>query len=320
MALALLSACSGGGGGTDAGGDAAPGDAVADVPVDAAPPLDCRDGGGAGCFELPAAPVMAIDNDAAVAPDFTCAPPPPAQSTATIAVAGTVSDFQTGGRLPDATVAVFRDDGFTGTPLAMATSDAMGAFAFTLPVGTPNILYWRTRAPSALDTFLIGNPIDVTAAMITAARVSVSLSTAGGLAALIGLQRMMGTGIVAGEAIDCRLRRLSGAVITLSSTSSLASGAPPTFVPGAQAYYFDVAPDLPTSRLQQNTTNTNGLFLLIQVPPSPGTDRVYAQLWGFRTMADVGRGMAGLTLLAERPLRVAPDVMLIPDMTPRMLP
>ena len=80
-------------------------------------------------------------------------------------------------------------------------------------------------------------------------------------------------------------------------------------------YYFNN--DLPTQRRTRISTNTDGLFVLLQVPPPQGTTRYYVQVWGFRDMAALGMGRAGLSLLAETPVRVLPDAVVIANLPPR---
>ena len=283
---------------------------AADVPV----MRRCNVHGGESCFELPTVAVMANGGAGMpmVAPDFSCNPAAVTTTTAALPIAGRVADFQTSAPVANATVDVFSGLNYLGAPVATATSNAMGMYTVTVPAGTMGPLSWRVRATDTLDTYLVNDTTDLTRATVTGSnRNSVAATTAGLLAALLGQARREGTGIIAGNALDCQRRDLVGAIATISSTSSVGAGARPTFVPDAQVYYFSASSGLPTSRnaaTMTNVTSSNGLYLAIQVPPST-TATYYAQVWGFRTTAAVAMGAAGLSLLSETPVKVLPDVL-----------
>jgi hypothetical protein len=304
--------------------DTPPADAgTADVPVvtDNGPPVDtgpapatCTGEGGAACFELPTA-VLRADVDGGVA-DFNCMAPAETRATAAFMVSGRVRDFQSGTPVANATVALFGDDSFEGAPLATGMTDVMGNYTLMAPMNTPNVVNWRVRANETLDTYSVRETLNVAGMAVTGEnRESVAASTGRALPALIGMQRREMTGIIAGEARDCRGRSLENAIVTLASASSPDSMTAPSFVPGAQVYYFNN--DLPTQRRTRISTNTDGLFVLLQVPPPQGTTRYYVQVWGFRDMAALGMGRAGLSLLAETPVRVLPDAVVIANLPPR---
>jgi len=283
---------------------------AADVPV----VRRCNVNGGESCFELPTVAVMANGGTGMpmVAPDFSCDLSAVTTTTAALPIAGRVTDFQTDAPVANATVDVFSGLNYLGAPVATGMSDSMGMYSVTVPAGTMGPLSWRVRAADTLDTYLVNDTTNLTRAMVTGSnRNSVAATTAGLLAALLGQARRDGTGIIAGNALDCQRRDLIGAIATVSSTSSAAAGARPTFVPDAQVYYFSASSGLPTSRnaaTMTNVTSSNGLYLAIQIPPST-TATYYAQVWGFRSTAAVAMGAAGLSLLSETPVRVLPDVL-----------
>ncbi len=308
--------------GTDAGNpvtDTGPADVGT---VDAGPPTCGREGGEA-CFELPTAAVMANGGAAMpmIAPNFDCDLPPVTTTTASLPISGVVEDFVTGDTISGATVAVFSELNYQGSPLAMATSDATGAYSLMVPSGTRGPLSWRVSAPGTLDTYLVNDTVNLTlAAVMRSNRNSVDNGTASLLATLLGQSRRMGTGIIAGNATDCMGRNLIGAIATISSTSSRTSNARPTFVPSAQIYYFSPAPELPARRMAFTATSSNGLYLALQLPPSAATSTYYAQVWGFRTTAAVAMGAAGLSLLSEVPVKVPPDVLITVNHEPLRAP
>lgn len=302
---------------TDAGSDAG----AADVPV----VRRCNVNGGESCFELPTVALMADPggNMPPVAPEFDCDLPAVTTSTAPVVISGRVADFQTSTPVANATVDVFSGLAYLGAPLASATTTALGTYTLTVPTGTMGPLSWRVRATDTLDTYLVNDTVNLTSAMVmNSNRNSVTSTTAGLLSALLGQSRREGTGIIAGEAIDCRRRSLIGAIATLSTTSSRGTNARPTFVDDAQIYYFGAASGLPTSRnaaTMTNVSSSNGLFLAIQIPSS-STATYYSQVWGFRTAAAVAMGAAGLSLISEVPVKVLPDVLVTVNQEPLRAP
>jgi hypothetical protein len=295
-------------------------------PADTGPVVRrCNVNGGDSCFELPTVPVMANPGMgmAPVAPNFDCDLPAVTTATAAVTIAGRVDDFQTDAPVANATVDVFSGLNYLGAPVATGMTNALGAYTVTVPAGTMGPLSWRVRATETLDTYLVNDTVDLTRAAITGSnRNSVTQTTAGLLTALLGQTRRDGTGIVAGEALDCQRRDLIGAIATISTTSSRGTNARPTFVADAQVYYFSATSGLPTSRnaaTMTNVTSLNGLYLSIQIPPS-STATYYAQVWGFRTQAAVAMGAAGLSLLSEVPVRVLPDVLVTVNQQPLRTP
>lgn len=311
---------------TDTGSTPTDTGSVTDAPAADVPVMRrCNVHGGEACFELPTVAVMANGGTGMpmVAPDFSCNLATVSTTTAALPIAGRVADFQTDAPVANATVDVFSGLNYLGAPVASATSNAMGMYTVTVPAGTMGPLSWRVRATDTLDTYLVNDTTDLTrAAVMGSNRNSVAATTAGLLAALLGQSRRDGTGIIAGNALDCQRRDLVGAIATISSTSSVGAGVRPTFVPDAQVYYFSPTSGLPTSRnaaTMTNVTSSNGLYLAIQVPPST-TATYYAQIWGFRTTAAVAMGAAGLSLLSETPVKVLPDVLVTVNNEPMRAP
>lgn len=311
---------------TDAGSTPTDTGSVTDAPAADVPVARrCNVNGGEACFELPTVAVMANGGTGMpmVAPDFACNLAAVTTTTAALPIAGRVADFQTNAPVANATVDVFSGLNYLGAPIATGMSDATGMYTVTVPAGTMGPLSWRVRATDTLDTYLVNDTTDLTRAAVTGSnRNSVASTTAGLLAALLGQSRREGTGIIAGNALDCQRRDLIGAIATLSSTSSIGTGARPTFVPDAQVYYFSPTSGLPTSRnaaTMTNVTSSNGLYIAIQIPPST-TATYYAQIWGFRTTAAVAMGAAGLSLLSEVPVKVLPDVLVTVNNEPLRAP
>jgi hypothetical protein len=73
----------------------------------------------------------------------------------------------------------------------------------------------------------------------------------------------------------------------------------------ASTFYFNTSTGLPAKHKDRQATDQDGLFTIFNLPPISGT--AYIQVWGFKTDADVAKGAAGLTLLAELPSPVIAD-------------
>lgn len=306
----LVAACGGGGGGADAavqGPDAG---------------ASCSKMGGAACFELPTMPVMAYDPANPTTPkaaNFNCMKPTVVTSTTAITLAGKVTDFQSGNPVDGAKV-----DAFTGldfsTPVATNTSAADGSFSLSLPSGMAKsrMNFKTSKMPDALDTYALNIEVDTMLGNTGFDRGSVSVLTANALPAFIGVMRTPGLGVLAGVARDCDGHELLNAIATVTSASSHGNTAP-TFVSGPQTYYFagkEVSTDLPVKRTMTKATKDDGLFVIIEIPPTTGTNTDYLQVWGFTSAADVAMGMAGLKLLSELQSPVFGDSVISVDMSP----
>jgi hypothetical protein len=298
LAASLMGAC---------GGDD---DAPVDVGI-------CEEVGGEACFELPTVEAKRDDDSA---PDWDCAAPVITSSTADIAIMGTAFDFQNSSDpIPNATIEAFDSLDFS-TPVAMATADAQGVYSITLPAGmAKSRMNWRTSADGWLDTYALNSSVDVTQTTISGAtRRAISELTANALPAFIGVTRTDGFGVLAGTAVDCDGESVKNVIATLSTTSS-AGDADPAFVAGPQVYYFsNGSPDLPVRRNkpEDKATKGDGLFVIIEIPPTTGSSHYFLQTWGYKTAADVAQGKAGLSLLSELEAPVVGDSVISVDMTP----
>ncbi len=282
----------------------------------------CGKNGGEACFELPTEAVMVktADGTSSTPANVACAAKERKTSEKEIVVSGLVKDFQTGNGVSGAKVDAFLTLDFS-KPDVTVTADPTGAYSLTLPVGTPNFMNWRTREAMALDTYSLAQNLDVSQDEIeNYERGSVSQATADALPAFIGVTRSPGLGVLAGSALDCDGKSVMHAIANISTTSS-AGNAAPTFVPGVQVYYFSAgATELPTRRTKRADSNSNGLFVLIEIPPSAGTTQYYLQTWGFVTAEDVAKGKEGLKLLSEYEAPVVGDSVIAIDLLPTQGP
>jgi hypothetical protein len=274
----------------------------------------CDEVGGAPCFELPEAATL---KDTGAAANWACPADTVETSTIAVTVSGTVEDFQSGDPIDTPTVEAFQGLDFNA-PVGMATGDVNGLFSVALDVGeAKSRMNWRMTADGQLPTYALNEEMDITMAMLTGFnRGSVSIATANALPAFIGVIRTEGLGVLAGAAVDCDRDSVENVIATVSSTSSVGNVAP-TFVAGAQVYYFSNGdPDLPVRRTSRTVSNKDGLFVIIELTPTTGTDTVFLQTWGFKTAADVAMGMAGLTLLSELESPVFGESVISVEMAP----
>ncbi len=293
-AATAFTACGGGGGGT----------------ADAMPP-ECNEAGGSACFVRP---LMATTVAAGPA-NWACAPDTLTMSAAGFNVAGEVRDYQNDDLLAGATVEAFLSATDFTTPIATATTDAAGAYTIALTGQIPSRMNWRTKHPDSLDTYEINDPINVAGGDLTGiGRYSVLQDTSDALQAFIGVTPTPGLGVLAGAIRDCDRSEVQHAIATISSTSS-AGDVPPTFVGGAQVYYFSSGTtSLPVQRTIREDTNVNGVFVIIEIPPTTGTQTYFLQIWGYKDAAAVTADT--LSLLSEFETKVVGDSVIIVDMDP----
>ncbi len=284
-----------------------------DAPVDVGV---CEDDGGEACFEEPTLEAQLASGGA---PNWACDAPVISTSTADITVSGTAYDFQNSSQtISNAEIAAFDSLDFGGTPVAMATADESGAYTIVLPAGmAKSRMNWRTSAAGWLPTFAVNSGVDVTQATITdSSRRAVSETTANALPAFIGVTRTPGFGVLAGVAVDCDGNQVKNVIATVSTTSSV-SGSRPGFLAGPQVYYFsNGSPNLPVRRNnpEDKATKADGLFVIIEIPPTTGSGTYFLQTWGYKTAADVASGT--LSLLSELESPVVGEAVISVEMTP----
>ena len=274
IGLGMLFAAAAALGACGGGGDDATG-------PDAAPPA-CNEAGGASCFERPT--VAATLEDGTTLANWNCPADTIEMATAPFMVSGTVNDFQTGNTLAGATVEAFNSAIDFSSAVTMATTDASGAYTLTLPIGTPSRMAWRMKHPDALPAF-------------------------------IGVNRTPGLGVLAGAIRDCDRQPVMHAIATLSSTSSVGN-ATPGFVSDAQVYYFSAGASLslPVQRSIRTDSNKDGLFVIIEIPPTSAGQTYFLQVWAYKTAADVTSNT--LSLVSEFESVVIGDSVIVVDMDP----
>jgi hypothetical protein len=241
--------------------------------------------------------------------DLSCLNTASADEATTLAVTlnTIVKDFQSGNAVPSAAVTAFAGID-SDTPFDTQTSDTNALATFTIPTGTKRFGFKMT-GDSVMPTLLLNQTIAPSTAIQPVGSdtnagkrmkiQSVSNGTAETLPALINETRIMGTGVLAGALRDCQKREMSNFVATVSSTQGTT-----TPLVGAESYYFSPTASLPVRHAQQDAASNDGLFMVIQLPP---TAMAYVQMWGFPTDADLGGDMK---LLAELQVPVLGDTVI----------
>ena len=253
--------------------------------------------------------------------DWSClnTPSDDQPSTQAIALTGKIRDFQTSSTsIGNATVTAFAGFDTTGN-LVQATSSNVAQTRGDYTMNVPMLPTGQTRigfkieASGWLKTYLLNqylNPANATQNLNISA---VSESTANALPAFVGVTRDPADGVLAGAMRDCQGREVSNAVATVSSTSGTVS-----HLPGAETFYFSaLSTSLPVRHSQAPTTNKDGLFVVLGLPPQ--TAAAYIQVWGFPTAADLAMGAAGLKLLSEMPSPVEANAVITDSFEPKRM-
>jgi hypothetical protein len=214
-----------------------------------------------------------------------------------------VSDFQSGNLVPGMKVTAFANQEIDQPFEAAVTSDAStAAVSLNIPAGTKRFGYKMVNPDVALDTLLLNQTLSSpTMTPQTASQIqSVSTQTAQTLPALIGVSRTSGTGILAGAVRDCDGNEISNFIATVSSTPNTV-----THLDGVDTYYFSPSVGLPVRHSQQKASSKDGLFMAIEMQPTP---TAYIQVWGYVNDADLAAD--NLTLIAQLQTKVIADVVI----------
>jgi hypothetical protein len=263
------------------------------LPPDAPKPI-CAVDGGAACFQLPTAPLVAHSTTATMPVVLGCGAHVPVLSTLTVTVSGKVQNY-TGGTVASAYLLVYGRSDFT-TPITSASSDVDGSYTMDLPVGTPDTLFGKIVATGFADIYAANARLDLT--MATLPNFNWTTATEAFLDTVFGIVnavRDRTKAAMAITALDCNGFAIEHAVATVSSTSRTR-----TFIPGASIFYGAAGTfPVPVRPETRGDTNNNGAIAAFNVPP---TGSSFLQIWGFPTAAAQAVGASGLVLIAEYPL------------------
>jgi len=243
-------------------------------------------------------------------------------STEEIVLTGKTRDFQTDDIVDGVDLAVFAlGADLGGAPSATTTSNQDGDYTLNIPADLASRWAFRSTDPEDfrfLDTYLINTYFDPAAAghpNHTEDLNSVSFLTANALPAFIGVMRTEGLGVLAGAFRDCDDNEVDGIIATVNAESCLGGGCDVEnlmHLDGAQTYYFSAgSTSLPVRLSQASSTNHDGLFVVIELPPNANS---YLQAWGYATQADADSQT--LTLIGEVPSPVLADSIITGSMEP----
>lgn len=263
--------------------------------------------GGGLCFVRPTEAVRTNRGTL----DLGCSETPPGMTSAPSTAVVQVRNFVSGASIAGATVAYSRDDLFTS--VISATTAADGAASLALPAGVASRAHFRVTAPGMLDTYSLAGRIDVRNDTHVMQLFAIPTVFPTLLYGAVGAGApSTGTGTLGGVIDDCNGQAMENMVVTLSSTPSTIEGdltrwRAPTFVPGARVFYFegDTTP-IPVPRARRTATSSNGLWVILDVPPTEGETRWYVQAWGARRAGEV-------RLMGETRVRVVAGAVTLPE-------
>jgi hypothetical protein len=190
-----------------------------------------------------------------------------------LTINGSVIDFQTGDSVPDATVQYWANDDVTSSDFDTLQADGDGNFELTAPACTP-IGYGTSTPPEWMETkntFEVHQTFGFSADGSSDEEFnSVSNATSILIPSLIGIEWDESTGIIAGTAYDCNTEPIQYAQIFIHDADGKA---PAT----GDVFYFSANGDtnLPTDQESQPWTNTNGLWVAINIPAGAWTVEMY---------------------------------------------
>jgi hypothetical protein len=207
---------------------------------------------------------------------------------------GTVADFQTSDAVPDATVQLWYGDDLSASADATTVADGDGKFTVSAPSCTP-IAYGTSTPPEweeTKDTFEVHQVFGYASDGSSDEEFnSVSEATSRLIPSLIGIEWDETTGIIAGTAYDCDVAAMQYVQVFLHD----GTGTPPAT---GEVFYFSESggTSLPTDKESQPYTNTNGLWVAINIPA--GTWTVEAWGWDAAASTHVKLGATVLQIAA----------------------
>ncbi len=215
-----------------------------------------------------------------------------------------VTDFQSGNVDANALITVFAANDVGGASLSTATTDSSGNAPVAIPAGQKRVAF--QLIPNSMISNGVTWSFDQPAAAISLMNQTVSNSTKAVLPALIGVTPTTGTSLLIDKVTDCAGHPLSNVIGTVSSTQGTA-----TSMSGADTYYFNADVGLPTNYASQLATDTDGQFMVINLPPAT---TAYLQAWGYRDASELAAGTP--TLIAELKIAVPQDSSIVQEQTP----
>lgn len=249
--------------------------------------------------------------------DWSCLETPNADqpSTQAIALSGSITDFQDGTGIGNATVTAFPGilvGGNSGTATSSDVAVTRGNFALNLtmlPAGETRFGF-ALEATGYVKTYVLDqylDPADTTQARDWS---PISVTTATSMLALVSQTRDVGEAVVLGTFRDCAGREVSNAVATVSSTSGTA-----THLTDAETFYFSATTGTPVNHVASPTMNRDGRFMVLNLAPQTPA---FIQVWGFTSAAALSAGT--LELLAEQPVPIEANTIVTGSIEPLRAP
>jgi hypothetical protein len=243
--------------------------------------------------------------------DFSCLDTPrdDAPSTRAMTISGTVVDFQGRDPVGQAIVEVWPTQDTRAAVAGSTTADQDGNYSLVVPAGAFRPAF-RVTADGLIDDYRLNTALPTEPTHVVNLE-PWSAGTVNAISFFIGVARMPGLGMTVWTMRDCGGDLVAHAVATVSTTPA-ADGCP-THAAGADTYYFDAdSQSLPVRHSQRLETDTDGLFMVIDIPVMQSA---YVQVWGFT--ADQTPSTDQPRLLAELPIEVVGDAMVNGTLEPR---
>jgi hypothetical protein len=262
--------------------------------------------GGAACFQLPTAPM--INSDGAPSA-LSCAAYVPMISSSPMSYIGNVGFFGTSNLIAGAQIKVHTSVGFQ-SPITTATSAADGTYTLPIPAGTPDALWISVEGPGVLTAYNHGFRAELFNGDVTSFNLRMFVpSNIEGVTGLVGGMWDESRAVMAAYAVDCERRVIEHAAVTVSSAAGTRA-----FADGVQVFFgAPGAVPLAVPPSERGDTNNNGLVAIMRLPPGYS---LRVQVWGFLDAAAMARGADGLTLIAEHPIHVVANAVLVGDLHP----
>jgi hypothetical protein len=225
-------------------------------------------------------------------------------------------DFQDDFDVPNATVWLFTDnviaDNCAGPSCQILTTDGMGRATAQLPTGgwyAYRVLPYDdpfSRMSDIFGVFQYNEPApDASGGTVTGN--SVNGVTIDLIPSLLGITRAPGLALIAGRIEDCSGQFVENAVVRIyDPDGNCIEDGPQNDDPHIHYFNGDASNNLPALEVTQS--NTDGLYLIVHIPPDPENRPFRVEAWG-----DVD---GEPTLIGCETARIFPDAVTILNMIP----
>ncbi|NVB83027.1 MAG: hypothetical protein HOV81_31910 [Kofleriaceae bacterium] len=258
-------------------------------------PYACMAAGGAGCFELPTAPIAAITNVPDTTPELDCPPYEVVQSAAPRTLRGSTFYTVTVEPARDVDVELFADAERT-VSLGQTASDESADFQIDV-ASLPNLVAARTTKDGFLPHVHLYERLDLglpRLGLLTATQAQLDERLRS-----VGDRFLPNRSQLTVLALDCSDTPISGAIVNIAPVSGKHGSR--LFVPDVRVYYTGDDAQ-PSRRTELTQTETRPEVHVSNVPEG----HYFVQLWGFLTEHDMLLGPQALKLLDEVEITITP--------------